>query len=483
VIAKLVLFGATGDLAGRYLLPALAALFNAGRLPDDFELVGAAREDHDDDAFRRLAAARLEEHAADVPSAARHKLLDSLRYRRVELHEPSSIAQVIGGDELEGAGSDSTVAVTPVAVYLALPADLFPVAVTALKSLGLPEGSRIVLEKPFGEDLESAVALNRLLAEVAGDAGEQAVFRVDHFLGLATVQNLLGMRLVNRVVEPIWNSTQIEQVDIVWEETLALEGRAAYYDKAGQLKDMVQNHLLQVLCLIAMELPAGPGERELRDSKLDILRSVRPLSAADVASRTRRARYTAGRIGDRAIPAYVDEAGVDATRNTETFAEVVLELDNARWAGTRFVLRTGKAMARNRMEVVVRFRAARTPPRGDVSLPPAPNELRLGLAVEHPNDITLRLTASGGESPPELMPLMLAAELPAQELREYSRVLLEVLAGGSSLSIRGDEAEQAWRLLTPVLDAWNDDEVALEEYPAGSDGPAPRPPATGPEAT
>jgi glucose-6-phosphate 1-dehydrogenase len=183
-----------------------------------------------------------------------------------------------------------------------------------------------VLEKPFGEDLDSAVELNRLLARVAGGAGEQAVFRVDHALALATVQNLLGVRLANRALEPLWNSTHIEQVDNLWEETLALEGRASY-DNTGALKDVIQNHLLQVLCLIAMEPPISLGERDFRDRKFDVLRSVRPLTSADVVSRTRRARYTAGQLAStggsdgRAVPDYAEEEGVDPQRGTETFAQ------------------------------------------------------------------------------------------------------------------------------------------------------------------
>jgi glucose-6-phosphate 1-dehydrogenase len=185
------------------------------------------------------------------------------------------------------------------------------------------------------------------------------VFRVDHFLAMTTVQNVLGTRLANRVLEPIWNSAHIDEVEIVWDESLALEGRAGYYDHVGALKDMVQNHLLQLLCLVAMEPPISLGERDLRNRKVDVLRSVRPFEDADVATRTRRARYRAGRVGDRDIPAYIEEDGVTpGRRGTETFAEVALEIETWRWSGTRFRLRTGKALARDRKEVVVHFRPA-----------------------------------------------------------------------------------------------------------------------------
>jgi glucose-6-phosphate 1-dehydrogenase len=464
MIRRLVLFGATGDLAGRYLLPALARLQAADSLPSGFQIVGAAFEDYDDDTFRRSAAEHLERYAPEVPVAVREVLLGSLSYRQVDVSDPRSVAHAVE-DDVSGDA--------PVAAYLALPPGLFPATVTALGRLGLPEGSRIALEKPFGEDLESAVKLNRLLADVSGVRGEQAVFRVDHFLGLETVQNLLGARLGNRVLEPVWNSAHIEQIDIVWEETLALEGRARYYDRAGQLKDMVPNHLMQVLCLTAMEPPSSLTEHELRDRKLDVLRSVRPLTPADVASRTARGRYTAGRIGQRAVPAYVDEEGVDPERNTETFAEVLLELDTWRWQGTRFRIRTGKAIGRNRLEVVVRFRPVpRLPFGNDIPQPPA-NELRIGLDVYDPGNLTMHLTGTRSGSPPRLVPLTMTADLPAPELPEYSRVLLDILEGDSTLSIRGDEAEQAWRIVTPIIEAWAEGRVPMQEYPAGSSGPSP----------
>jgi glucose-6-phosphate 1-dehydrogenase len=468
MIQRLVLFGATGDLTGRYLLPALARLQAADSLPGGFAIVGAAYEDYDDDAFQQIAAKHLERYAAEVPAAAREALVRSLSYRRVDVSDAGSVAHAVG---------DGFSSAAPVAAYLALPPGLFPATVTALGELGLPEGSRIALEKPFGEDLESAVKLNRLLARVSGVAGEQAVFRVDHFLGLETVQNLLGARLGNRVLEPVWNSAHIEQIDIVWEETLALEGRARYYDRAGQLKDMVPNHLMQVLCLIAMEPPSSLTERELRDRKLDVLRSVRPLAPADVASRTARGRYTAGRIGQHTVPAYVDEDGVDPARNTESFAEVLLELDSWRWQGTRFRIRTGKALGRKRLEVVVRFRPVPRLPFGDGVPQPPTNELRIGLDVDDPGDLTMHLTGTRSGSPPRLVPLTMTAELPTPELPEYSRVLLDILAGDSALSIRGDEAEQAWRIVTPVMEGWADGRVAMQEYPAGSTGP---PPLVGP---
>ena len=450
MIERLVLFGATGDLAGRYLLPALAALQAAGRLPGGFTVTGASREMMDDEAFRQSARERLEQHAAEVPTTAREALVASLRYRPVDVGDANNVASLI--EPKRG----------PVAAYLALSPALFPAAVTALGSARLTPGSRIVLEKPFGEDLESAIALNRLLAKTLGPAAEQAVFRVDHVLGMATVQNLLTLRMANPFLDAVWNRDHVEQVEILWDETLALEGRARYYDRAGALKDVLQNHLLQLLALIAMEPPSGAEADDLHDRKLDALRSVRPLTPSDVPEQTRRARYAAGRLASGVdVPAYAEEDGVEPARETETFAEIALELDSPRWAGTRFVLRAGKALSRRRKMAIVRFRET--------------SELQIG--IDGPEDFGMHLQGGAPESP---TPLMMSATPPGLDFPAYGRVLLDVLNGGSTLSVRGDEAEEAWRIVTPVIDAWAEDIVPLAEYPAGSAGEALRRPSSSP---
>ncbi|HEU0193330.1 MAG TPA: glucose-6-phosphate dehydrogenase [Gaiellales bacterium] len=451
MIDRLVIFGGTGDLTGRYLLPGLAALIARGQLPERFQLVAAGREDWGDDRFRRWAGGWLEREEAGVDADAARVLVGSSRYRRVDLDDPAGVAA-----SLDGEG--------PVALYLALPPAVFPAAVEALQRAGFPADSQLVLEKPFGEDLESARELNRLLA---GLVDERHVFRVDHFLAMTTVQNVLGTRLANRVLEALWNSAHIAEVEIVWEESLALEGRAAYYDGVGALRDMVQNHLLQVLCLVAMEPPASLGEQDLRDRKVDVLRSVRRLRGDDVATRSRRARYRAGRVRDRDIPAYVREEGVTPGHDTETFAEVSLELDSRRWSGTEFRLRTGKAMGDDRKEVVVHFRPVPDIPL-EHSRGSAANRLRFGL---EPEGIALELLGTGPGLAAGLVPLTLSAEMEAAELPAYGRILLDVLHGRSALSIRADEAEEAWRVLTPVLEGWSRGLAPLEEYDAGSNGP------------
>lgn len=454
MINRLAVFGATGDLTARYLLPALAALRAAGHIDDGFQLTGASREDWDTDHFRGWCADQLGRHGDSCPADVRRTVAASAHYREADVTDPADVAAVVAGYE-------------PIAVYLALPPALFPRMVTALHDAGLPRGSRIVLEKPFGEDLTSARELNRLLV---GLVPEQAVFRVDHFLAMTTVQNVLGSRLANRVLEPIWNSTHIAEIEIVWDETLALEGRAGYYDGVGALKDMVQNHLLQLLCLVAMEPPITLGERDLRDRKVDVLRSVRLPTDYDVVHRTRRARYLSGRIGDHAVPAYADEEGVDPERHTETFAEIELELDSWRWSGTTFRLRSGKALGRDRKEVAVRFRSVPHLPFGHEGQALS-NVLRFGL---EPEGMTLDMTGTGARAQ-SLTQLSLTARMEPPDLPAYGRLLLDVMKGDPALSIRGDEAEEAWRVLTPVLNAWKNNSAPLEEYPAGSDGPPPRP--------
>jgi glucose-6-phosphate 1-dehydrogenase len=423
-----VILGASGDLAGRYLLPALAALHAAGRLPAGFAVVGTAREPWDNEALRRHALEQLAEHADGVPDVQRAELARSLRYVPADLSDSDAVAEV-----LRAAGDG------PIAAYLALPPALFGATATALVDAGLPPGSRLALEKPFGESLAGAVDLNRRLA---GLVDEEAVFRVDHALGMPTMQNLLDLRRHDPVLAAVWDADHVEQVEVRWEEDLALEGRAGYYDAAGALKDVMQNHMLQVLSVLAMEPPAGPGERELHDAKVAVLRAAR------ARDRSRRGRYGAGRAGDREVPAYADEEGVDPDRGTETFAEVALELDTPRWHGTSFLLRAGKALGARRKEALVRFRE----PGG---------ELRIG--IDGPFNITLELTGTA--------PMTLTGSPPASQLPAYGHVLLDLLEGGSTLSVRGDEAEAAWRVVEPVLSAWRDGSVPLEEYAAGSDGP------------
>ncbi|MEU0558162.1 glucose-6-phosphate dehydrogenase [Dactylosporangium sp. NPDC006015] len=441
MLGELVILGATGDLTARFLLPALGALRSGGHLGDGFRVTGVGREDWTDDAFHAWAAQQLDRHAPDIPPARRREVVAASRYHRADVTDAHALAPVIPHDR-------------PVAAYLALPPSIFAATVSALHAAGTASGSTVVLEKPFGESLDDAIELNRLLSRLYP---ERSIFRVDHFLAMGTVLNLLGVRLANRVLEPLWSSAHIERVDIVWDESLALEGRAGYYDGVGALKDMLQNHLLQLLCLVAMEPPISLGDRDLRDRKMDVLRSIRPLTLHDAAERSRRARYTAG----GGVPAYVDEPGVDPMHRTETFAELRLEIDNWRWRDTTFRLRTGKALRTARQEVAIHFREVpHLPFAGDVQA--VPNVLRFGL---EPESVSLHLTGTT-TSGDVLTPLTLAATPAPAHLPPYGRLLLDVLNRDPALSIRADEAEQSWRVVTPVLEAWAKDLVPLSEYPA-----------------
>ena len=450
MIRRIVILGAAGDLTFRFLLPALAHLHEDGRLPDGSTIVALARKDWDTEIFRNGAAQWLERHAADVATSSRDALTAMLEYHRADVSDCEQVGRAL--EPLR----------EPIAVYLALPPAVFASAIEALSSVGLPEGSRIAIEKPFGEDLASARNLNRLLHEFFP---ENAVFRVDHFLAMQTVQNILGLRFANRIFESLWSHEHIERVELYWHETLALEGRASYYDTAGALQDVLQNHLLQLLCLIAMEPPLTLDESDLRDRKVDALRAIRQLSLEEVERRTVRARYGPGRIDERDIPAYVDEDGVDPDRKTETFAQVVLAVDNRRWTGVPFVLRTGKALGKERFEVAVHLKPVPRPPFGHE---PRPDVLTLQLV---PDRISLSVNVNGPGGPFDLERIELQGELAPQELPPYGRLLLDIMRGEPAFSIRADEAEEAWRIFEPILDAWEEGRVPLLEYPAGSDGP------------
>ena len=456
MVERIVILGATGDLTARYLIPALAKLYEAGKLPSGIKITGVDRREwkNGKQGFRRLVLDSLERHAGAVSADARARMaVEALEYRQADVTDAESVISALGP------------LTEPIVAYLALPPAVFAPTLEALKKANLPEGSRVAIEKPFGVHLESAQELNRLLHEFLP---EQAIFRIDHFLAWQPYPMIMGLRFANGIFEPLWNRNYIERVEIVWEETLALEGRAGYFDHAGAFKDLIQNHLLQLLCLTAMEAPIALHRRNLRDRKLDVLRSIRRLSPEEVQRHTVRARYGPGRIGDRHIPAYAEEEGVDPDRGTETFAHVTLMIDNLRWSGVPFVLRGGKAMTRFRGEIAVYFKPVphlAFQRAGD----PRPNVLRLRL---RPDQVALNLNVNGPYDPFDLEQIELNADLAPQEFfSAYERVFLDLLEGNTTLFVRADEAEEAWRVAEPILDAWGKGLVPLLEYPAGSDGP------------
>ena len=454
---RVVIFGATGDLTARYLIPALAHLYEAGRLPDGIKIIGVDRREwkNNKNGFRRLVLDSLERHASGVSADARARLVtEVVEYRRADVTDAESVISAL--DPLTG----------PILAYLALPPAVFAPTLEALKRAGLPEGSRIAIEKPFGVDLESAQGLNRLLHDFMP---EKDIYRIDHFLAWQPFPTIMGLRFANGILEPLWDRNYIQRVEILWEETLALEGRAGYFDHAGAFRDLIQNHLLQLMCLTAMEAPTELHRRNLRDRKVDLMRAIRRLSPEEARTQTVRARYGAGRIGENDIPAYADEEGVDPSRETETFAEVTLAVDNLRWAGVPFVLRGGKALGGFKGEIAVHFK-----PVPHLAFQkaddPHPNVLRVRLG---PDRITLNLNVNGPHDPFDLQQVELSAEFPTQAFfAAYERVFLDLIEGNTTLFIRADEAEEAWRVSEPILRAGEEGHVPLLEYPDGPDGPS-----------
>ncbi|WP_100812663.1 MULTISPECIES: glucose-6-phosphate dehydrogenase [unclassified Microbacterium] len=447
VETTLLILGASGDLTSRLLLPALGELLTRESWRR-VHLRGAGMDDWSDDHWRDVVRASFAAGGAD----AANDVIASTSYTR---------ADITNADDLR-----TLVASTPgrLALYFAVPPAVAARACEALTDVELPEGTILALEKPFGVDEESARALN---ATALGLVPEQQIFRVDHFLGRSTVLNLLGVRFANRVLEPVWSAENIESVVIRYDESLALEGRAGYYDHAGALTDMIQSHLLQVLAFVAMEPPATLDEVDLRDATSAALRAT-VLWNDDPAHAARRAVYTAGTSNGTPVPSYVDEVGVDPARNTETLAELTCEVRNARWQGVPFTLRSGKALAARDAEIVLRFRPVRHLPQGFTGDAEG-SVLRFTLG---PDRMSLELNVNGADDPFRMEKTVLTADLGDGALRAYGEVLSGILDGDATLSVRADAAEQCWRIVQPAIDAWRSGSVPLDEYAAGSSGPA-----------
>jgi glucose-6-phosphate 1-dehydrogenase len=444
----LLVLGASGDLTRRLLLPGLGTLL-AVEPERAVEVLGADLAELSDEQWRvRIREAFA---SAEVPAETTDQVAGGARYLQADLLQMDLVRRVLAG--IAG----------PLVIYFALPPQITVQVCALLEQLDLPQQTGLALEKPFGHDAESAAALNAQLVRVVP---EDRIHRVDHFLGVNTVLNLIGLRFSNRILQPIWSAEHIERVDITYDESLALEGRAGYYDRAGALVDMVQSHLLQILALFAMEAPATLDAEEVRSLKAQVLRATR-LWGGDAVSASRRGRYTAGRVGDRRVPDYVAEEGVDPAKETETLAELVLEVRNGRWAGVPFVLRSGKALGAECKQVVVTFRQPAHVPTG-LHDTVAPDQLTLELK---PGAVTLDLSMNAEGDPFELEHKELRAELGKPQMLPYGEVLAGILDGDPLLSIRGDVAQECWRIVTPVLNAWSSADVPLQGYPAGSAGP------------
>ena len=445
-IDTLVILGAGGDLTSRLLLPGVASFLGSSR-GTSIHIIGVDRDPLSDEQWRAKVAASFSE----FPSALASKVAADTRYIQGDATSADDLQHVLA----ESSGRT--------ALYFALPPAVTVLACTALSTFELPVGITFALEKPFGTDLPSATALNRLLDTMVPEA---QLFRVDHFLGKSTVLNLLGLRFANRIFEPLFSSTNVEKVEIIVDESLALENRAGYYDRAGALVDMIQSHLLLVLALTAMEPPASLDANDLRGCMAQVLRATRSWTKNGTSSR--RARYVAGEIDGRMLPAYTEEAGVDPARKTETLAEITLAIDNWRWAGVPFILRSGKALGESRQDIIVTFKEVPHLPKGLTGVP-GPSCLRVSLK---PATLDLDLVINGEGDPFTLDRTMLHTDMGAAEMSAYGEVLAELLECDPTIAVRGDVAEECWRIVTPILAAWKKDAVDLDTYPAGSSGPA-----------
>ncbi len=444
-IETLVILGAGGDLTSRLLLPGLASLLASTR-GEHIRLIGVGRAPLTDARWRALVSTAFGAFASPL---GKRVARDSF-YLQGDATSAEDLAAVLA------ASTGRT------ALYFALPPAITEKACRTLATMQLPQGIVLALEKPFGEDARSARALNRLLQTMVP---EERVFRVDHYLGKSTILNLIGLRFANRIFEPLLSAENIARIEIIVEESIGLEGRAGYYDKAGALTDMIQSHLLLVLALATMEAPSSVGSEDLRGAMAQVLRATRPWKRDGTASR--RARYSGGTVGRRKLPAYTAEPGVVASRRTETLAEMTVAIDTWRWAGVPIVLRTGKAIGDPRQEILFTFRDVPHLPTG-FSGPTTPARLRIGV---NPAVLDIDLVTNGRDDPFDLENDVLHAEFGPSELSAYGEVLAELLEGDPTLSVRGDIAEECWRIVAPVLAAWRSNKVQLDSYPAGTRGP------------
>ena len=459
-----VVFGATGDLTLRKLLPALYYRFRDGQMPSESRVIGAARSPLGDDGFRLRARAALEEHVAppDLDGETVERFCAALRYVSLDAVRPGEWR------DLEALLDPGRVRV----FYLATSPDLYGPICSNLGSAGLaaPQ-SRVVLEKPIGHDLESARRIND---EVGAVFDEAQIFRIDHFLGKETVQNLLALRFANTIFERLWSADDIDHVQITVAETVGLEGRAGYYDRSGALRDMVQNHLLQLLCLIAMEPPVSLDADRVRDEKLKVLRALRPVTAQDAATQMVRGQYASGAINGKPVPGYAEDLGNGGASRTETFVALKAEVQSWRWATVPFYLRTGKRLPKKVSEIVVQFRALpfsifppdaaeARPNRLIIRLQPEEG-MRLEMMTKDPGPGGLRLSPTG-------LDIRFAQTFGVRFPDAYERLLMDTVRGNATLFMRRDEVEAAWAWIEPILEAWDLRPEPPRPYPAGSWGP------------
>ncbi|MDP3371031.1 MAG: glucose-6-phosphate dehydrogenase [Brevundimonas sp.] len=467
-MAALVLFGGGGDLAMRMLLPSLYFLEHDGLLPDGLKIIGAARSDESRDEYvaRVRVAVEGKARADDAWSDAAWTRLDArLDYLPVDATDPASLKPI--KDKVGEGGVTSFLAVSP---------SLYGRIVTALKAAGLAGSSdRVVLEKPVGRDLQSFLQID----DAVGHAfSEDQVFRIDHYLGKETVQNLIALRFGNTIFEPLWNSLSIDHVQITVGETVGVGDRWPYYDEYGALRDMLQNHMLQLLCLVAMEPPTDLDPDSVRNEKVKVIRSLRPITEHEAEHVTVRGQYAAGQTDGVEVESYQAERGQPS--DTETFVALRVDIDNWRWAGTPFFLRTGKRLAEKRTEIVIQFKHVPHSifdhgERGHI----AANRLVIELQPEEDIALSVMNKRPGLDQRMRLQPIQMSlswgqddkGDKPPRRRIAYERLLLDALAGDSTLFVRRDEAEQAWKWVDEVSDAWRGAAFKPKDYVAGTWGP------------
>jgi glucose-6-phosphate 1-dehydrogenase len=463
-VRTLVILGIAGDLSKRLLLPGIASLLADGNT-EPLSLVGFAAPECTQEVFEQRLLDTLGARIEGARAGGAEALRSTVEH-----------ARLVTGDATDPAALAALSRIDPghTALFFALPPSVTQKGLEALSPGELAEGTVLVLEKPFGHDAASAAQLNAALTRLVP---ESSIFRVDHFLAKSTVLNIAGLRFANRFIEPLLNAENVECVDIVYNEDLALEGRAGYYDSAGALRDMIQSHLLQIAAFLLMDQPSTLTERDLRDRVGEVLRALEVDGGFREA--TWRARYTAGEIGEREIPDYAAEPGVDPARKTETMAQIRLRLKNSRWAGVPITIRSGKAVGEVRKEIVVTFKPVPYLPEGFSGID-SPTRLRIGLG---PETLKLEIDVNGPGNPFQLDRVALGTALSSSRVLPYGEVISSVLEGDLTLSVRGDAAEECWRIVDPILAAWAEDRVPLEEYPAGTEGPAAWPIATSDDGT
>ncbi len=461
----IVVFGATGDLARRKLFPSLYHRWHDGQMPDEARITGVSRRKMTDAEFRAYAAAALADHVApiDREGDAVERFVARMRYVAADADAEagwSEIATVLQTDP------------RPVRVfYLATGPDLFGPICARLKAIGLNNhGARVVVEKPIGKSLASARAVNDAIASAFP---ESRVYRIDHYLGKETVQNLMALRFANALFEPLWNAAHIDHVQITVAETLGVEGRAGYYDTAGALRDMVQNHMLQLLCLTAMEPPPSLDADAVRDEKLKVLRALKPILEADNEPIVR-GQYRAGASSGGPVPGYLEELG-DPTSHTETFVALRAEIANWRWAGVPFFLRTGKRLPTRVSEIVITFRSIPHSVFGPDAGPIAANRLVMRLQPDEGVKLWLMIKDPGpGGMRLRQVPLNMgfAETFGGRNPDAYERLLMDVVRGNQTLFMRRDEVEAAWTWIDPILAGWAGSTLAPKPYTAGTWGPS-----------